>query len=491
MITLTGCVAVGLWTQYRYVTSSIYHEMEKTSCTAMEASVKPLLDELGPLPSPTSASGAQTFERARSLFKAKFPEDGDILIVDQNWRIVGQYDDHNQNRTAKQVPESQVSFTASAKVSPQWSKLIFGKLNMPDTTYLGLACPLDNNHGHAIFRIPIASIKASPKTLIESLPLISIVTLIWICVLAGIIIYMISARFYERTDHERTESASDVFRQAQDLVRTRDAIIFGLAKLAESRDPDTGEHLERISAYSTTLATALYRHPKFRNHITQSFVKLIGISSALHDIGKVGIEDRILCKPGKLTDEERTQMQEHPTIGGKCLAEIERRLGKSNFLHMAREIALAHHERWDGNGYPNRLAGRDIPLSARIVAIADVYDAITSKRVYKDAMSHEDCVDIILREAGKHFDPDIVEVWVGIEYKFYDIAQKYKDYEMDDSEGEKQEAQIIKDTQTAQEKEQQLPELVSAETLYNRAWDAIINKETINDDSTDQRKTHS
>ena len=139
----------------------------------------------------------------------------------------------------------------------------------------------------------------------------------------------------------------------------------------------------------------------------------------------MGIADRILRKPGSLNDNERAIMATHTTIGGECLREIEQRLGSSNFLQMAREIALHHHERWDGNGYPVGLAGTAIPLSARIVAIVDVYDALSSKRVYKQAISHNECVAVIREEAGKHFDPDLVDVWLRIETTFHDISRQH------------------------------------------------------------------
>ena len=214
-------------------------------------------------------------------------------------------------------------------------------------------------------------------------------------------------------------------------MRTRDAVIFGLAQLADSRDPETGDHLERISIYSTRLASALRRHPQFDTRVTPAFVRLIGISSALHDIGKVGIEDQILRKAGKLTADEVTRMQHHAAIGGECLQEIEQRLGRSNFLQMAREIAFAHHERWDGTGYPKGLAGEEIPLSARIAAIVDVYDALSSKRVYKPRIPHEECVTIIRGQAGMHFDPDLVNVWLTIEPRFREIAAQYAEVSSD------------------------------------------------------------
>lgn len=210
-----------------------------------------------------------------------------------------------------------------------------------------------------------------------------------------------------------------------ELVRTRDAVIFGLAKLAESRDTDTGFHLERISAYSTRLAQALRRDLRYRNQISAQFIRDIGVCSALHDIGKVGVEDAILLKPGPLSPTERKRMQEHARIGAECLGQIERRLGQANFLATAREIALLHHEKWDGSGYPQGLSGTAIPLSARIVAIADVYDALSIARCYKDPIPHEKCVDIIRAEAGKHFDPAIVETFLLIDGEFERIRASF------------------------------------------------------------------
>ncbi len=256
---------------------------------------------------------------------------------------------------------------------------------------------------------------------------IRILAFLWITGLQATVAYLIMTRLHSETARKETQATQVSLQRHSDLLRTRDAVIFGLAKLAESRDPETGNHLERIALYSTRLVTALRRHPRYRQQISPSFIKLIGISSALHDIGKVGIEDSVLLKPGKLETEEQFMMRLHTEIGGKCVREIELRLGTSNFLQMAREIACCHHERWDGTGYPKGLAGEEIPLAARIVAIADVYDALSSKRVYKDAFPHEKCVQLVQQEAGKQFDPTLVEVFLQIESEFRGIAQRCAD----------------------------------------------------------------
>lgn len=204
-----------------------------------------------------------------------------------------------------------------------------------------------------------------------------------------------------------------------ELIRTKNAVIFGLAKLAESRDNDTGEHLERIRIYVTILAKELALS---RSDFDERFIHDIGLASSLHDIGKVGIPDSILLKPGRLTREERGIMELHTLIGGECLDAIQARLGDNEFMSIARQIAYYHHEKWDGTGYPHSLKGTEIPLVARIVSVADVYDALTSKRPYKQAMSHAQSRNIIVEGSGKHFDPEIVQAFLKHEHEFEAVS---------------------------------------------------------------------
>jgi len=267
--------------------------------------------------------------------------------------------------------------------------------------------------------------KMTAQQILNAIPVARAIAFAWICGLQMVVAYLVLARVHDSHSQSQTRSDQKAVDQTKHLVRTRDAVIFGLAKLADARDSDTGYHLERIALYSTRLAWAMKRMPKYRGVISSSFVKIIGISSALHDIGKVGVEDSILLNPGKLNDDERNQMERHAIVGAQCISEIELQLGDSNFLQMAREIALYHHERWDGTGYPHGLAGQEIPLAARIVAVADVYDALSVKRVYKHAFPHEECVEIIRREAGEHFDPDVVEAFLKIEVEFGAIASQF------------------------------------------------------------------
>jgi len=270
-------------------------------------------------------------------------------------------------------------------------------------------------------------VPAETARLFAAMPAASTMAFVWTIGLQTAIAYFLLARL--QGEHLRRQSKSDEqsLQHTRDLLRTRDAVIFGLAKLAESRDPETGHHLERISLYSTRLAAAISRDPQYRHVVTPGFVRLIGISSALHDIGKVALEDSVLLKPGELTSHERFRMQLHVEVGAESIREIERRLGTSNFLEMAREIANSHHERWDGAGYPAGLAGEQIPLAARIVAIADVYDALSARRVYKEAFPHSECVEIIRKEAGKQFDPELVRIFLDAAPQFEEIAQRFED----------------------------------------------------------------
>ena len=210
-------------------------------------------------------------------------------------------------------------------------------------------------------------------------------------------------------------------------LETRDLTIFAMAKLAESRDPETGAHLERVCCYCRVLAQHLACLPKFQHEVDGAYARLIYLTSPLHDIGKVAIPDCVLLKPGRLSDREFEIMKEHTTLGARTLEAALREHPEARFLQMARDIAASHHERWDGTGYPRGLSGADIPLCGRIVALADVYDALTTKRVYKGAFTHDVARSIILEGRGAHFDPDIVDAFVANEAQFHDIRARFAD----------------------------------------------------------------
>lgn len=207
-------------------------------------------------------------------------------------------------------------------------------------------------------------------------------------------------------------------------LESRDLVIFSLAKLAEARDPETGAHLERIREYCRVLAQHLTHSPKHRRSLDGDFVQMLYMTSPLHDIGKVGIPDSILLKPGRLTPEEFEVMKKHAVIGGTTLEAAAAAHPTAKYLQIAREIAFTHHEKFDGTGYPYGLKGNAIPLCGRIVALSDVYDALTTSRVYKPAYSHDVAKNIILEGCGKHFDPEIVEAFQANEERFIEIHEQ-------------------------------------------------------------------
>jgi putative two-component system response regulator len=210
-------------------------------------------------------------------------------------------------------------------------------------------------------------------------------------------------------------------------LESRDVVIFSLAKLAEARDTDTGAHLERIREYCLVLAQHLARLNKFQGVLDGDYIQLLYLTSPLHDIGKVGIPDSVLLKPGRLTPEEFEVMKQHVVIGGRTLEAAVQAHPRAKYLQVARDIALTHHEKFDGTGYPNQLHGEDIPLCGRIVALSDVYDALTTRRVYKPAYSHEVAKNIIVDGRGKHFDPDVVDAFLANEEQFLSIKDRLDD----------------------------------------------------------------
>lgn len=230
--------------------------------------------------------------------------------------------------------------------------------------------------------------------------------------------------FIEDTNKELGER---VRQQVKQITSTQMATIFAMSKLAESRDPETGAHLERMREYCKVLSEHMSKQDMYRSAIDQTFIDNIYAASPLHDIGKVGILDNVLLKNGPLNDDEWVAMKQHPIIGAETLRAVDSQHPGNEFIKTGIAIAEFHHEKWDGSGYPHGLKGTDIPLEARILALGDVYDALTSKRCYKDAFSHEKSKGIILESIESHFDPSIVQAFLNIEDEFVKIRSFYTD----------------------------------------------------------------
>lgn len=221
-------------------------------------------------------------------------------------------------------------------------------------------------------------------------------------------------------------------RRERELAAARDCAMVGLASLAETRDSETGGHILRTQRYIEILAQYLAHQGNRELHLQPEEIDLLVKSSPLHDVGKVGVPDFILLKPGPLTASEFEEMKKHTLYGAKALAKAESASDithDSSFLKIAQEIALTHHEKWDGTGYPHGLKGNDIPLSGRLMALVDVYDALISKRVYKEAMSHQEAVKTICNDSGTHFDPAIISAFKALQEEFQTIAAQLRDKE--------------------------------------------------------------
>ncbi len=212
-----------------------------------------------------------------------------------------------------------------------------------------------------------------------------------------------------------------------ELKQSKEAAIEVMGIVAESRDPETGGHIQRTKNYVRILAEKLAENPKYKDILTKDMIELIYHSAPLHDLGKVAISDNILLKPGPLTAEEFETMKTHTTIGENTISITQKRFADSEFLSIAKEIAGSHHERWDGTGYPRGLKGDVIPLSGRIMALADVYDALVSRRTYKEPIIHSEVVQMIKDERGTHFDPDLVDTFLQLQNEFRGIAMEFTD----------------------------------------------------------------
>lgn len=414
------CVAIGLWMHDRFLLLCANRTAEEQAAAELSSALEPLA-ALGQQLDLSNDAGLA--ELKRQIEANALPSDSGLLVTGPDWQV--RFTQATSSESPLAVGQT-VGWKTNNIANPNpFADPLEGRFDTPHGPQLAVSYRLPGEAGRLIAYRPTNKITIQPDQFAAAAPLVGLMTFLWLSGLLSICTFMSAKRLNDDLAGELQRSEERALRREQALLRTRDAVIFGLAKLAESRDSDTGEHVERIALYCQRLSAALRQHPEYRDIITPSFVRLIEASSVLHDIGKVGIADAILHKPGPLTSIERTEVKKHASIGGDCLAEIERRLGASNFLQMAREIALCHHERWDGDGYPHGLSGDDIPLAARIVAIADNYDALVSRRPYKDPFPHDQVVEMIRNGAGSQFDPKLVEVFLQVEREFREVAELY------------------------------------------------------------------
>jgi putative two-component system response regulator len=218
-----------------------------------------------------------------------------------------------------------------------------------------------------------------------------------------------------------------VAERTEQLERTKNAVVHSMGSLAEARDEETGNHILRTREYVKALGMALSDSDRYSKQLNERSISLIAQAAQLHDIGKVGVPDRVLQKRGKLNDEERREMDQHVIYGRDAIINAERHVGATTFTETAKEIAYCHHEKWDGSGYPQGLKGEEIPLSARMMALADVYDALVSRRYYKPAMPHSEAKAMIVQERGTHFDPALIDAFDSCSEVFREISDRYRE----------------------------------------------------------------
>lgn len=365
--------------------------------------------------------------------EARLPNDGYLCVTGSDSGKLICHPDLRKNPALREFAVGQFDLdTGDSKSSivNEVSKksLVRGRAQMGSEVHLVAARRLEGVHANLMVHQSLPAIRATAAERVRPVYWIGGTVALGLLGVTGLACSRLLRNYDLHLERLNTELEGKVVDRTRSLMKTRNAVILGLAQLSESRDTDTGEHLDRISGYSTALATAL--REQFTD-IDDEFVETIGFASSLHDIGKVGVPDAVLLKPGRLTPDERTIIETHPAIGADTLLRIENELGDDDFLEMAHDICIAHHERWDGSGYPHKLAGDRIPLSARIVAVADVYDALTSKRPYKDPMPHEQAVGVILESAGSHFDPRVVDAFKECLPLFRDLCRqsRYSQYE--------------------------------------------------------------
>jgi len=423
-----GCVALGLWIHHRLAVSAAVQRARNQAVVNLASEVGDRLVEIREAHSAADAARSPDAATWQHRLGSRPPGDHVAwLLLDRQWHLSEIVSDEDRVASSESQGEP-AQWAPIPAAPPMGSGLHAGTLAIGGRSFVAVAVDLPHGAGViAAGRPEECTVIASARSAATPLATLAIAW-VWTTGLLAIVVYLIVTKVHDELARRHAESESDSLRRIQSLVRTRDALIYGLASVAESRDEITGRHVERVAFYAARLATAASQYPRFRHLITPEFVQHIAISAVLHDIGKVGIEDSILFKPGKLSEAEWKRMKGHTTIGGRYLSSIEQRLGTSPTIRMAREIAVHHHEHWDGTGYPDGLAGDDIPLSARIVAIADVYEALTSVREYKPPFPHEKCLEIVRSERGGQFDPDLVDAFVKIERTFRQIACEYGEH---------------------------------------------------------------
>lgn len=408
---------------YQYSRSQL---TEQTKSKLFEANVQ-LIDHCQSQLESLSGRSVAHDQRLRDevlhqLSQVHRPGDRFFVLMDaRTCEVYGEHEFDSEKLGSRLVASADDDRQPLSQFVSQNGMIRSGELELGSRNYYFTGKWLKNIDGYLMVFENSGSIQAHVGSIVEPVKK----TAFGLFLLVGLIGICISVLVLQRYDshlNEVNQSLEDmVVARTDDLLTTQKAVIYGLAKLAESRDNDTGDHLARIQLYVTILARALM---KYHDEIDEEYIQNLSLASSLHDIGKVGVPDAILLKQGRLTPAERSIMELHTLIGGDCLSSIQSQLGENDFLEMARQIAYFHHERWDGTGYPKKRREEDIPLCARIVSVADVYDALRTKRPYKQPLPHQKSREIILSGIGTQFDPEVVSAFLENEAEFERISEE-------------------------------------------------------------------
>jgi response regulator RpfG family c-di-GMP phosphodiesterase len=426
-----GVIGLGGYITLREAQRTLSTRVEETAANDNARSCSNFAGLLRSEVSEPFSFGSAEWERVQARVETfEVVSGGQLVVLDAHGRVLC----HPQLRSNPGLRTLDISAQVLQLASGEMMEM--SRLSPYEVT-TGVSESLSGRASVAVLSVPELGVKVvvhQPEaSLSAARARVNEVVLLWVgasgVVLLGVSLVgssVIMRRYDSALERMNKQLEAQVERRTRAGLAIRNGLIFGLAKLADYRDTDTGRHLERICRYCTLLAEELRTSGMKAGGavIDAPWIERLRLASSMHDIGKVGIHDSILLKPGRLTPDERRQMEMHPVIGADTLIAIRRHVGHDDLLDMGIEVTLSHHEHWDGTGYPFGLVGEQIPIAARIVALADMYDALTSKRVYKRAYGHDEAVKMIAACAGTKFDPRVVEAFERVQARFNDIRSE-------------------------------------------------------------------
>ena len=428
-----GCMAFGIFWGANWLRGAFTEFMVRTTAAQNRATVEQLARRISDRELTSVDPGTAGWSRLQKLCeRISPPHQGFVAAVDRNTGALICHSDLKKDPTLLRKFPGRSVLVAKDRVAPlieaareaeiKTKSPAFGEVEVGGELYQATALSLPKVDAVLVVYQSHASIDESVAELVTPVVQVGFIVAAAVIGANSLLTVFLVKRFDNSLSEMSASVEREVDRRTLSLTRSRNAVVFGLAKLAESRDKDAGQHLERVRTYVTILASEMAKH---NAQIDHHYVANLAIASALHDVGKMGVPDGVILKLGRLTPAERRAMQMHTVLGGECLTSVERMFGDHDaFLDLGREVAQSHHEQWDGSGYPYGLQGKEIPLSARIVALADVYDALTSHRVYRPAVGHVEAREWIVSNYGSQFDPEVVEAFVAREHDFAKISQQ-------------------------------------------------------------------